>query len=171
MSNINEILTDKMNELLSNSISLAVTSKNPQLEILHVLWALSADSSSVLNQILNKFGVSNEAVELAIKSEISRLPKSSNVNKDSVNLSFEILHSLELARGKMSQMGDKFIAVDTWLSANLKENPIKSILQNFCDLSEFEKELELIRGNSQILSQTADETNESLTKFGVHLTQ
>ena len=51
MSNINEILTDKMNELLSNSISLAVTSKNPQLEILHVLWALSADSSSVLNQI------------------------------------------------------------------------------------------------------------------------
>ena len=68
-------------------------------------------------------------------------------------------------------MGDKFIAVDTWLSANLKENPIKSILQNFCDLSEFEKELELIRGNSQILSQTADETNESLTKFGVDLTQ
>ena len=150
MSNINEILTDKMNELLSNSISLAVTSKNPQLEILHVLWALSADSSSVLNQILNKFGVSNEAVELAIKSELSRLPKSSNVNKDSIKFSQNAIHSLELARGKMSQMGDKFIAVDTWLSANLKENPIKSILQNFCDLSEFEKELELIRGNAQI---------------------
>lgn len=171
MSNINEILTDKMSELLSNSISLAVTSKNPQLEILHVLWALSADSSSVLNQILNKFGISNEAVELAIKSEISRFPKSSNVNKDSIKFSQNAMHSLDLARGKMSQMGDKFIAVDTWLGANLKEDPIKSILQSFCDLSEFEKELELIRGNSQILSQTADETNDSLTKFGVDLTQ
>lgn len=171
MSNINEILTDKMSELLSNSISLAVTSKNPQLEILHVLWALSADSSSVLNQILNKFSIQNEAVELDIKSQISAFPKSSNVNKDSIKFSQNAIHSLDLARGKMSQMGDKFIAVDTWLMANLNNEPIKSTLKKYCDLSEFEKELELIRGNSQILSQTADETNDSLTKFGVDLTQ
>ena len=46
-----EILTDKMRSLLESSVSLAIHSKNNEVGVLHMLWALVADSGSVLNQI------------------------------------------------------------------------------------------------------------------------
>ena len=165
-----EILTDKMRSLLESSVSLAIHSKNSEVGVLHMLWALVADSGSVLNQIFNKFSIEKTAVELEIKSEISNLPTSSNVTKENVRISRELMNSLEVAKGLMTSSGDKFIAVDTWLIANLNADPLKKILSKFADLSEIKKELEALRGGKSIDSQTADETLEALSKFGVDLT-
>lgn len=171
MANIFEILTDKSTELISNSISLAISSKNPQLEPIHILWALSVDTSSILNQIFNKFSINKNAVELEIKSKIQSLITSSNVNKDNIKISTQTMQMLENAKAKMLNLGDKFIAIDTILLANLNNLPFNEILSKFCDLTQIQKELESIRNNSTIDSKTSDETNESLEKFGIDLTQ
>ncbi|MBW1376860.1 ATP-dependent chaperone ClpB, partial [Campylobacter jejuni] len=137
---------------------------------LHLLWALSVDSTSILNQILNKLNISKEALELEIKSRISKLATSSNVNRENIRFSNELINSLENAKGLMSANGDSYLSVDTWLVSESQKSPTKEILAQFLDLREFQKELESLRAGRKIDSKTSDETLDSLNKFGIDLT-
>lgn len=170
MNNIFEILTDQLTQTVESSLSLALHSKNSEVKPLHMLWAMSTDTGSILNQILNKFGISNEALNLEIKSHISTLPTSSNVNRDNIKISLDLINSLDNAKGLMTKLGDSFIAIDTWILSNLENDPIKQILGKFIDLNEFKKELEKLRAGQKIDSKTADETMDSLSKYGTDLT-
>ena len=171
MANIFNELTSMSQDLIDNAISLAIGNKNPQVVPLHMLWALSADSNSLLNQILNKANVSKEALVLDIKSNADKLPQSSNVSKNNIQISNELIDSFERAKAVMIGMGDKFIAVDSWIIANLDSEPIRGILSKYIDLLEIKKELELMRGGKSIDTQTADENLDSLNKFGIDLTK
>ncbi|MED7842367.1 ATP-dependent Clp protease ATP-binding subunit [Campylobacter coli] len=170
MANIQEFLTDNMLSNLESAASLAIHSKNNEVIPLHLLWALIVDSSSILNQICNKFNISKEALELEIKSRISNLATSSNVNRENVRFSNEFINSLESAKGLMSANGDNYLSVDTWLISESEKNPIREILAKFIDIKEFQKELQNLRAGRKIESKTSDETLDSLNKFGIDLT-
>lgn len=169
MANLQDFLTDSMLSNVESAASLAIHSKNSEITPLHLFWALSVDSTSLLNQIFNKMGISKEAVELEIKSKIAKLPTSSNVSRESVRFGSEFINSLESAKGLMSANGDSFLAVDTWLLSASTQAPIKDILAKFLDLSEFKKEIESLRAGRKIESKTGDETLDSLKKFGIDL--
>ncbi|MBR8462911.1 AAA family ATPase [Campylobacter sp. faydin G-105] len=171
MANLAENLTAQMQETLEKGVALALHAKNPQVVPLHVLWALVADSTSLLNQVFNKMSVSKEAVELEIKSKISNLPTSSNVIKENVQVSRELINSLEVAKALMTSLGDSYIAVDTWIMAALEISEIREILSKFTDVLEVRKNLEAIRAGRKIDTQTSDETLDSLEKFGIDLTK
>ncbi|WP_086227973.1 ATP-dependent Clp protease ATP-binding subunit [Campylobacter sp. P0109] len=171
MANIFNELTSMSQDLIDSAISLAIGNKNPQVVPLHMLWALSADSNSLLNQILNKVNVSKEALVLDIKSHADKLPQSSNVSKNNIQISNELIDSFERAKAVMIGLGDKFIAVDSWIIANLDSEPMRGILSKYIDLLEIKKELELMRGGKSIDTQTADENLDSLNKFGIDLTK
>ncbi|WHN17113.1 AAA family ATPase [Campylobacter jejuni] len=170
MANIQDFLTDNMLSNLESAASLAIHSKNTEVVPLHLLWALSVDSASILNQILNKLNISKEALELEIKSRISKLATSSNVSRENIRFSNELINSLENAKGLMSANGDSYLSVDTWLISESQKSPIKEILAQFLDLREFQKELESLRAGRKIDSKTSDETLDSLNKFGIDLT-
>ncbi|EAI2654153.1 TPA: AAA family ATPase [Campylobacter jejuni] len=170
MANIQDFLTDNMLSNLESAVSLAIHSKNNEVVPLHLLWALSVDNASILNQILNKLNISKEALELEIKSRISKLATSSNVNRENILFSNELINSLENAKGLMSANGDSYLSVDTWLISESQKSPIKEILAQFLDLREFQKELESLRAGRKIDSKTSDETLDSLNKFGIDLT-
>ncbi|EAH7639042.1 AAA family ATPase [Campylobacter jejuni] len=170
MANIQDFLTDNMLSNLESAASLAIHSKNNEVVPLHLLWALSVDNASILNQILNKLNISKEALELEIKSRISKLATSSNVNRENIRFSNELINSLENAKGLMSANGDSYLSVDTWLISESQKSPIKEILTQFLDLREFQKELESLRAGRKIDSKTSDETLDSLNKFGIDLT-
>ncbi|EAL7117041.1 ATP-dependent Clp protease ATP-binding subunit [Campylobacter jejuni] len=170
MANIQDFLTDNMLSNLESAASLAIHSKNNEVVPLHLLWALSVDNASILNQILNKLNISKEALELEIKSRISKLATSSNVNRENIRFSNELINSLENAKGLMSANGDSYLSMDTWLISESQKSPIKEILAQFLDLREFQKELESLRAGRKIDSKTSDETLDSLNKFGIDLT-
>ncbi|EDP6086719.1 TPA: AAA family ATPase [Campylobacter jejuni] len=170
MANIQDFLTDNMLSNLESAASLAIHSKNTEVVPLHLLWALSVDSTSILNQILNKLNISKEALELEIKSRISKLATSSNVSRENIRFSNELINSLENAKGLMSANGDSYLSVDTWLISESQKSSIKEILVQFLDLREFQKELESLRAGRKIDSKTSDETLDSLNKFGIDLT-
>lgn len=169
MANLQDFLTDSMLSNVESAASLAIHSKNSEITPLHLFWALSVDSTSLLNQIFNKMNISKEAVELETKSKIAKLPTSSNVSRESVRFGSDFINSLESAKGLMSANGDSFLAVDTWLLSASTQAPIKDILAKFLDLSEFKKEIESLRAGRKIESKTGDETLDSLKKFGIDL--
>ncbi|EQA6559896.1 ATP-dependent Clp protease ATP-binding subunit [Campylobacter upsaliensis] len=171
MANLQDFLTDSMLSNVESAVSLAIHSKNSEVVPLHLLWALALDSTSLLSQICNKLNISKEALELELKSQIKSLATSSNVSRDNIRISNELLNSLENAKGLMSANGDSYLSVDTWLIAESKRSPIKELLGKFIDLNELKKELELLRAGRKMESKTSEDTMDALNKFGIDLTQ
>ena len=166
-----EKLTNQMQETIESAVSLALHNKNPEVEPVHMVWALLTNSQSILNQALNKMGAEKAAIELEAKSQAEKLPSVSSVTKETIRLSQNAVRSLQNAEGVMAANGDKYLAVDTWLIANINEPFIKDIIGKYVDIMEFKKTLEAIRGGKTIDSQTADETLEALSQYGDDLTQ
>ncbi len=169
--NIFEKLTNQLRESIESAISLALHSKNQEAQVAHLIWALLTNSGSILNQALNKMNIDKAAIELEAKSAVERLPKSSSVSKENIKVSKNLVDSLTLAEGEATKNGDKFIAVDSWIIANIGSKEFKEILTKYLDLGELKKNLQAIRGTSKIESQSADEHLEALAKYGVDLTQ
>lgn len=169
-NNIFEKLTHNMTEAIESAVSLALHNKNQEVTSIHFLWALLTNSNSVLNQMFNKMNIDKIAMELDVKSLSEKLPKSSTVSKENVKLSRDFVHTLENGAGLMTKNGDTFLAVDTYILANLKDEPYSSILKKYVDVSELAKNLEASRGGAKIDSQSSDETLESLEKYGIDLT-
>ena len=171
MNNIFEKLTHNMTQAIESSISLALHNKNQEVAPVHFLWALLANSDSVLNQMFNKMNVEKVAIELDVKSMAEKLPKSSSISKENIKLSREFVSTLESGAGLMTKNGDSFLSVDTYILANLKNEPFKSIISKYTNSMELAKNLEAARGGAKIDSQTSDERLESLEKYGIDLTK
>ena len=169
MEKLFEKLTNQMMEAIESGLSLALHNKNPEVHPLHVLWGLLTNTNTVLNQALNKMGVDKVAIELEVKSAVDRLPKVDNITKESIRIGRELIESLQKAEALATKLGDKYVAVDTWLIANL--DTFKDILGKYVDLMELKKTLEAIRGDAKIESKTADENLDALNKYGIDLTE
>ncbi|MEA1893234.1 MAG: AAA family ATPase [Campylobacterota bacterium] len=170
MSNIFEKLTHNMTQSIESSLSLALHNKNQEVQSIHFLWALLSNSDSVLNQSFNKMNIDKAAIELDVRSMAEKLPKSSTVTKDTIKLSRDFVQTLENGAGLMTKNGDSFLAVDTYILANLKNEPYATVLKKYIDISELAKNLDVSRGGAKIDSQSSDERLESLEKYGVDLT-
>ena len=166
-----ENLTNQMQSTIESGVSLALHNKNQEVSPIHLLWGLLTNTNSILHQALNKMNADKVAIELETKSIANKLPSVSSVTKESIKLSQEVVRTLQNAEGVMSVNGDKFLAVDAWLIANIKEGFITSTLGKYIDMSEYKKTLESIRGGKQIDSQTGDEMLEALSQYGVDLNQ
>ena len=170
-NNIFEKLTHNMTQSIESALSLALHSKNQEVQAEHFLWALLTNSDSVLNQMFNKMNIDKVAMELDVKSLTEKLPKSSQISKENIRLSKNFMGTLENGAGLMTKNGDAYLAVDTYILANLKTEPFASLLRKYVDVSELAKNLEATRGGAKIDSQSADETFESLAKYGIDLTK
>ena len=145
MNNIFEKLTHNMTQNIESAVSLALHNKNQEVQSEHFLWALLANSDSVLNQMLRKMNIDKVALELDVKSLSEKLPKSSSVSKENIKLSKNFVQTLENGAGLMTQNGDSYLAVDTFILANLKTEPYASLLPKYIDVSELAKNLEALR--------------------------
>lgn len=170
MQSIFEKATHQTIETLESAISLSLHSKNMEVKTLHMVWALIANSSSILNQVFNKLNIDKNALELEIKSEVNNFPKTSSLTKENIKLSKELIDSLQNAKGLMDELGDSYLAIDTWLLTALENIEIKRIFSKYVDVLEIKKSLINMRGGKTIDKQTSDENLESLSKYGIDLT-
>ena len=168
-NSIFEKLTNQMQETIESGLSLALHNKNQEVQIIHLIWGLLTNTSSVLNQLLNKLNIDKTAIELETKSVASKLPSVSSVAKDNIVVSRSVVTSLENAQGLMASSGDSFLAVDTWIIANLNDKVFKDTLGKYVDLNEVKKELESIRGGATVDSASGDDNLEALEKYGIDL--
>ncbi len=169
--NLFDKLTNQLKEAIDSAASLALHSQNQEIAPSHLYWALLSNHQSVLNQALNKLNIDKAAITLQAQSQVNTLPKSSQVSKESLSISKELSNALHLAQGEATKNNDSFIAVDMFLIANLKEQDFVSIFKPFVDMSELKKTLLALRGDSKMESQSGDDNLESLSKFGIDLTQ
>ncbi|MDD6056297.1 MAG: AAA family ATPase [Helicobacteraceae bacterium] len=166
-----ERITNNLQETLDQAASLAVHNKNQEVETLHLFWAMLTNTNSLLNQALNRINADKSVLELEIKSLANTLPKISNASRDNLKMSKELISAFEAAEGIAVSSGDSFIALDTFILANLQNDKIKKVFAKNLDIAELKKVLESMRGGVKIDSKSGDNNLESLEKFGVDLTK
>ena len=73
--------------------------------------------------------------ELDVKSMSQKLPTSSAVSKENIKLSRNFVSSLERGAGLMTKNGDSYLAVDTYILANLDSEPFSTILSKYINVN------------------------------------
>ncbi len=165
--NIFEKMTNQLREGLDSALALALHHKNQEVDFSHLLWALLIKNDSLLVNALQKGNAPIGEIELQVKSYVENLPKSSMVNRENITLSINLKQALEEAWGLANKNGDKFIAIDTLILANL--DSLKKIAS--FDILELKKNLQTLRSGRKIENIGDDEALESLEKYGVDLTK
>lgn len=173
--NILEKLTNQTRAMLDSSAALALNNQSPQIEVIHSFWAMLVDSSSILNKALAQIAANAKEIELKAKSAAQKLPKSSGLSAESLQISRQFLDALNLADGKATENGDKFIALDCFILAVLestKSGKFPEIAELFLglDILQICKILQSERGDEKISTKSGDENLKNLEKFGVDLT-
>lgn len=169
--NLLEKLTNTLQETLEQGASLALHNKNQEIEPIHLFWAMLTNTNSLLNQALNRLNLDKTAIELEARSIAGALPQSSSVTKENLKISRNLNDAFNQADGLATKNGDSYIALDTFILANLQEPTIKNLFSKFLDINALKKTFETMRAGAKIDSQSADENLESLEKFGIDLTK
>lgn len=170
--NIQEKLTNQFNETLSQAVSLCVFNKNGNLEPFHILWTITNDSTSILNQVFNKIGIDKTAISLMLKSKADNLPKVDGVNANNIKPSNALLNSLEKAIGYALSKGDSYLSTDMWIISECDKGGICELLKDYCDLLVLKSELNALRGDRKITEKEQDDiSNKELEKYCTNLVE
>lgn len=167
--NIFEKMTNQLKETLDSALALALHQKNQEVDFVHMIWAMLSNSQSSLYQVLDQMNLDCASLNLEAQSAAERLPKASSISKENMTLSQGLQQALSQAEGMAVKNGDKFIAIDTFILANLEN--LKQIFSTNIDYLELKKTFESLRAGRKIQDASGDDALESLQKFGIDLTQ
>src|SRR5205814_2064846 len=113
--------TQKMQEALQSAQDIASRTQSPELGNEHFLLALLDQSEGVTRPLLEKIGVSPEAVRTAIETELSRRPKVSGAISD-LRMANDLRRTLEAAEAEMTKLRDEYVSAEHYLLALANEH-------------------------------------------------
>ncbi|MDR9498157.1 MAG: ATP-dependent chaperone ClpB [Hydrogenovibrio sp.] len=160
--------TTQFQTALSEAQSIALGQDNQFIEPLHILAALLADQSSLLQLA----GVQVPQLKKSVNEKLTTLPKVSGTGGD-VQLSQNAGKLLNVMNQLAQKRGDAYIASELFYLAALQSNdPVKDLLKN-AGASEkaIEAAIEQVRGGETVQDQNAEENREALDKYTMDLTE
>ena len=171
-----EKYTQKSMEAVREAQELVIRNNNSQIDQQHLLKALVDQEAGVVGQLLNKMGVDMRRFSEACDREIERLPRVTGSGRDAsrVYISQSVDAALIEAETQAEAMKDEFVSVEHIMLA-LIEKPngaVKRLLGEFnINREGFLKQLQKVRGNARVTSDTPEDTYDALKKYGTDLTE
>ncbi len=162
-------LTVKAQEAIAEAQSSAQSLGNPEIDSLHVLFALLSESEGIVIPILKKIGVNTSQLHGLVESEISRLPKTSGGRQPGINPALQKV--LEAAAGIADGMKDEFVSTEHLLLGITKSDcKAKDLLKiNGVDEKDLLQALQTIRGSARVTDQNPEGKFQALEKYGIDL--
>jgi ATP-dependent Clp protease ATP-binding subunit ClpB len=167
--NINNF-TIKGQEVVQEAVNL-VREKNQQaIEPVHIMKSVLKVGESVTNFIFNKLGVNTSKLNSDIDRIIDACPR---VSGGEPYLSREANAVLQKAEDSSKKVGDQFVSVEYILMGLLQEKSNVSTLLKNAGLTEKELQAAIteLRKGSNVNSQSAEDTYDSLNKYAINLNE
>lgn len=167
--NINKF-TIKSQEAIQKAIELVRNNGQQSIEPAHLLLSVIAVGENVTNFLFQKLGINQNHIVAQLEKQASQFPK---VSGGEPYLSRESNSILQKAEDYAKEMGDQYVSLEHIILAILNvNNPASQILK---DAGMSEKMLKMaideLRKGSNVTSQSAEDTYQSLEKFATNLTQ
>ncbi|MBS4878802.1 MAG: ATP-dependent chaperone ClpB [Firmicutes bacterium] len=171
-----ERLTQKSAEAIRSAQQIAQEYGNPQIEQVHLLWALLQDSEGLIPQLLSGMGVTVPSLEAAVKNLLERQPRVSSSGHEAGKLyiSAETEKALNRAEKIAGEMKDEYTSVEHLFLGLLETagRELGSIFSEYRITKERALQaLTSVRGNQRVTSDNPEETYGALKKYGSDLVE
>lgn len=164
-------MTEKVQEALQASQSLALRRGHQQIDVEHLLLNLLQQEEGLAVAILNKLGANAKAIQARLEMELDKIPKVSG-GGDQVFLSGRLNRLLATAEDEAKKLKDDFISVEHLLLGMMNDTGATGKILKEAGLSRDEilKTLKEVRGSQRVTSQNPEGTYQSLERYGRDLT-
>ncbi len=160
--------TIKSQEVIQKAIELTRSAGQQQIEPLHILKAITLESETTINLVLQKLGITASALIQALDRETALLPKVSGAD---VTLSRESNDALQKAVDYSKKQGDEYVSVEAMLMGILQTKCRASQLLKDYGMTEkgLQAAIEELRRGQKVTGQSAEESYQSLSKYAINL--
>ncbi len=163
-----EKFTIKAQEAIQEAVRQAESRRQQAIEPEHLLAALLKTGEQVVQFLLRKLAVNEQAVSQALEAQLQSLPR---VEGGEPYLARETNNVLVRAEELAGKQGDEFVSLEILLLALVGVNSTAAKILK--DAGVTEKELAAaireLRGGQQVKSQSSEETYQSLSKYARNL--
>ena len=171
-----ERLTQKSAEAIRSAQQIAQEYGNPQIEQVHLLWAMLQDSEGLIPQLLSGMGVTVPSLEAAVKNLLERQPRVSSSGHEAgkIYISAETEKALNRAEKIAGEMKDEYTSVEHLFLGLLETagRELGSIFSEYRITKERALQaLTSVRGNQRVTSDNPEETYGALKKYGSDLVE
>ena len=166
--------TEKGREVIVNTQNIARAMKHQSLDAFHLMKSLLDTNGGIVPMILQKMGIQEGAVNLAVERELKRIP-TVHVNENqapiytSPNLQKVIIESNQIRKS----FQDEYTSTEHLFLALIKPSHNDSFNRTITSFGIDEKKvlqaIKSIRGNQRIISPHPEGTFSVLEKYGIDL--
>ena len=162
--------TIKSQEAIQKAVEITREKGQQAIEPAHILLGVILTGENIVNFLFQKLGANPGHVTSLLNKEIDSYPK---VSGGEPYLSRESNSALDKAADYAKKMGDQFVSIEHLLLGVLSGK--SSAAQILKDSGVSERELQAaiseLRKGSNVTSQSAEDTYQSLEKYAINLTQ
>src|SRR5216110_788348 len=164
--------TQKMQEALQSARDFAAKSQSPEIGNEHFLLALLDQVEGVTRPLLEKIGVSADALRSRLETDLARRPKVSGAVSD-LRISNDLRRTLDAAESEMSKLKDEYVSAEHYLLALAGENnsAAKALKDLGATRDKIMQGLQQVRGSQRVTDQNPEGKYQTLEKYGRDLTQ
>ncbi|WP_243343081.1 ATP-dependent chaperone ClpB [Anaerococcus sp. AGMB09787] len=163
--------TQKSQEAINDSQALAIKNSNPEVNEIHLAYALVNSSDSIVSQIIKSMDVDYEGYRNKILNRVEAMPsQDGNGNIYPSQLYQRILFKAE---DEAKAMGDSYVSTEHIFLSLLKEKTDLNSLNKDYNLTykSFKNSISNVRKGQKVTNDNPEETTNPLEKFGRNLTQ
>src|ERR1700758_4414060 len=165
-------MTVKAQEALQSAQEIAGRHENQQIEPIHLLAALVAQTDGVVPPLLARLGIRAEALSQDVDREISRLPRVTGFAQQHVGKPLNDV--LERAFDEAQRFKDEYVSTEHMFLAiaGQDRDPAGQMLKKHGASHEaILQALTSVRGTQRVTSQNPEATYEALEKYARDLTE
>jgi len=171
---MDEKLTRKSQEALSEAVNSAAAAGNPNTEGLHLLAALlEQGDNGTADPLLRAVGADPGAMLALVKERLAKLPQAAGATVSAPQASRQLLAALATARKRAKDMQDEYVSTEHLLVGLATDGGDAATLlrQAGAAPEQLESAFEQVRGHARVTSQDPEGTYQALEKYGVDLTR
>ncbi len=165
--------TVKAQETIQNSIEIAQNYNNQIVEPEHILAAMLQDKDNIAVSIIQKVGASIDQIRIKIGALLEKLPKVTGAGIGNQQISTTTAKVFDASAKEAKNLKDEYISTEHILLALTESGgEIQKIFESIgLNKNIILAALKDIRGNQRVTSQNAEETYQSLKKYGRDLNE
>ena len=164
--------TTRSQQALGSAISAAAAAGHPAVEPAHILLALMEQQGGTAVPLLEAVGIDIADVRRELEAGIAGLPAASGSSVQNPGLARATHEVLQRARDLADQLGDEFVSSEHLVvGVATVQSPAQKVLEAAGATPQaLEAAFESVRGNARATSADAEDSYQSLEKYGVDLT-
>jgi len=170
---VDEKLTRKSQEALSEAVQMAASAGNPSVESLHLLAALIQQEGGTAAPLLRAVGADPAVLLKAVREQITRLPQAAGATVSAPQTSRQLLATLATAGKLAREMTDEYVSTEHLLVGLATDGGQAATLLREAGAGpkQLTDAFEQVRGHARVTSQDPEDTYKALEKYGIDLTQ